>query len=259
MQQAKISIIMATYNRANYIKEAIESILRQSFRDWELVVIDDNSVDNTEEIIMSYMEKDSRFIYIKNLERQGVGRARNIGIAKSQGKYIAILDSDDVWHDREKLEEQYNYLETHPDYVIVGGDAIIIDENGKVTGKITCFHGDKEIRRKILAQNRLVHSGVLYRRDIYEKCGKYDEKLAVGEDYDLWLKMGLYGKIECLNKSMVLYRKHSGNESMLKIGRSLKHNIEVIDKHKEHYPNYLWASIRRRARFLAAKLIFWRK
>ncbi len=254
--EPKISIITATYNRGNYIGQAIESVLVQSFQDWEMIIIDDNSADNTEEIIKFHMQADDRFVYIKNMKRQGVGRARNLGIEKARGKYIAVLDSDDAWHGKDTLQKQYDFLENNPDYVLVGGDAIVIDEKGKEIGKIISFHEDYDIRQTLLIQNRFVHSSVLFRKDIYDKCGKYDEGIMVGEDYDLWLKMGKCGKMKCLSEFVVKYRKHAGNESALKFERSLKCNIEVIDKYQNDYPNYFWASLRRRLRYLALKLMF---
>jgi glycosyltransferase involved in cell wall biosynthesis len=203
------------------------------------------------------MEKDPRVKYVKNMDRQGVGRARNIGISKSEGKYIAILDSDDFWCDKQKLQMQVSFMDQHPEYALISVDALVVDGNGKEIGEICNHCTDKKLRANILFQNKIVHSGILFRSDMFEQVGRYDESLTVGEDYDLWLKLGKLGKFENIDHKMVAYRKHnSGQESTARIHRSLKHNIEVINRHKDAYPNFFIANIRRQLRYLLAKLLF---
>lgn len=257
MDRPAVSIICATFNRGNYISEAIDSVLAQTFGSWEIIIIDDNSQDQTEQIVSSYIEKDARVKYVKNMERQGVGRARNIGISHAEGKYIAILDSDDYWCDKQKLQMQVDFMERHPEYALISVDAMVVDGSGKEIGSICNHCTDKKLRNNILIKNKIVHSGILFRKDMYEAVGRYDEKLAVGEDYDLWLKLGKIGKFENIDHKMVAYRKHnSGQESTARIHRSLKHNIEVIGRYKDHYPNYFFANFRRQLRYFLAKLLF---
>ena len=125
-----ISIIILTYNRAGFISEAIKSALEQSFSDWELIIIDDASQDNTREIAEDYAKKDSRIKYFRNDEHLRISKSRNKALGLARGEYVAVLDSDDVWSDRDKLKKQYEFLERNKDYVLVGGGVIVIDEFG---------------------------------------------------------------------------------------------------------------------------------
>ncbi|KKT73909.1 MAG: Glycosyl transferase family 2, partial [Microgenomates group bacterium GW2011_GWA2_44_7] len=126
-----ISIITITRNRAGFISEAIESALEQSFPDWELIVIDDASEDNTREIVEEYIVRDSRIKYFRNDEHLRISKSRNKALSLALGEYVAVLDSDDVWSDRDKLKKQYGFLEGNKDYVLIGGGVIVIDEYGK--------------------------------------------------------------------------------------------------------------------------------
>ena len=133
MDKNLISIIIITRNRAGFISKAIESALGQSFPDWELIIIDDASQDNTGEIIKSYIAKDARIKYFRNDEHLRISKSRNKALSLARGEYVAVLDSDDVWSDRDKLKKQYEFLERNKDYVLVGGGVIVIDEFGKET------------------------------------------------------------------------------------------------------------------------------
>src|SRR3972149_6250546 len=166
-----ISIIILTYNRAGFISEAIESALGQSFSDWELIIIDDWSQDNTKEIVESYVKKDGRIKYFKNNEHLRISKSRNKALGLARGEYIAVLDSDDVWSDRDKLKKQYEFLERNKDYVLVGGGVIVIDEHGQETKRYFNRESDEDIRWKILFQNQFAHSGVMFRCEAALKAG----------------------------------------------------------------------------------------
>src|SRR3989338_2915164 len=146
----KISVIIITYNRAQYIGAAIDSIVGQTFSDWELVIIDDASTDNTAEIAIKYAAQDSRIKFHHENINLGITKARNLALRLAQGKYIAVLDSDDVWADSEKLQKQYNFLENNTDHVLVGGAVIVINENGQETNRYKNSATDTAIRAGIL-------------------------------------------------------------------------------------------------------------
>src|SRR3989344_8883541 len=177
MDKNLISIITITRNRAGFISEAIESALEQSFPDWELIVIDDASEDDTREIVEEYIVRDSRIKYFRNDERLYISKSRNKALGLAQGEYVAVLDSDDVWSDRDKLKKQYEFLERNKDYVLVGGGVIVIDEFGKETRRYFNRESDENIRGKILFQNQFAHSSVMFKRDVALKVGGYDENL----------------------------------------------------------------------------------
>ena len=249
-----ISIIIITHNRAGFISEAIESALGQSFSDRELIIIDDASSDNTREIAENYAKKDGRIRYFRNNERLHISKSRNKALGLARGEYVAVLDSDDVWSDRDKLKKQYEFLERNKDYVLVGGGVIVIDEFGKETRRYFNRESDEDIRWKILFQNQFAHSGVMFRREAALKAGGYDDSLNIGEDYDLWLKLGTLGKMANLKEYLLKYRVHGGNITLKRI-EALKNNIAIIRKYKNRYPNYYLAYARRALRSLIYRLI----
>jgi len=242
-----ISINIATYNRGRFITEAIESVLAQTFNDWELIIIDDASTDNTAEIVRPYLA-DPRIKYLKNETNQNISLTRNRGLKESQGKYIAILDSDDLWCDQEKLTKQYDFLEKNPDHCLVGTGIIVVDEQGQEKSRYLNPETDKEIRNKILAKNTFAQSSVLYRKEAVLEVGSYNPNLNGIEDYDLWLKLGTKYKLANLPSYSLKYRIHGGNISLTDRWRLMKINLELIKKHHDDYPNFTLAILRRYSR-----------
>ena len=128
---SKVSILMTTYNRAEFLPKAIDSIIFQTFKDWEFVIVDDCSTDNTQEIIKEYMKLGLPIKYVRNEENIGVIKSRNLALSLCSGEYITVLDSDDEWIDKEKLQKQVEFLDKNSDYVLCGGGAIIVNEGGE--------------------------------------------------------------------------------------------------------------------------------
>jgi len=251
--QSLVSVIILSYNKAQYLKEAIGSVLFQGFHDFEIIVINDASEDNTENIVKDLMEKDSRIRYFKNETNLGIVKSRNLALSFCEGEYVAVLDSDDIWIDKDKLKKQVEFMENNPDYVLSGGMAKVIDENGKETGKIIYQKEDKEIRKKILLSNQFVHSAVIYRKSIAEMVGGYGE-YGVGEDYDLFLKMGLKGKFANLPEVLVSYRRYPSGVTWKNRVFSAKEHLKIIKKYKGKYPNFYLAMIKAYLRIFLAFL-----
>ena len=235
---SQVSIVTLTHNRGTYIREAIESVLNQNFRDFELIIIDNASSDNTVSIVNEYIKKDKRIRLIRNNVNLKIPNARNLGIREAEGKYIAVLDSDDVWLDKDKLKKQVNFLETHQDYALIGGRVVVIDEDGKKINEYLNPQDDLEIRQRILIKNPFTHSSVLFRKNTVLELGGYDEDLGVSEDYDLWLKIGKHWKFANLGEYLIKYRVHQqGITSQQKL-LAAKNTKKLIQKHKDSYPNY---------------------
>ena len=251
---SSISIIIITHNRAGFISEAIESALGQSFSDRELIIIDDASSYNTREIVESYASEDERIKYFKNNEHLHISKSRNKGLSLASGKYIAILDSDDVWCDKDKLKKQYQFLEKHNDYALVGGGVIVIDEKGKEIKRYLNPYADDKIRKQILVKNPFAHSSVMYVRDFIKEIGGYNEDLSGIEDYDLWLRIGIEWKFFNLNDYVLKYRVHGSNISVLERLRLMQSNLFLINKYNKNYPNFYFAWIRRSARLVLFKI-----
>jgi glycosyltransferase involved in cell wall biosynthesis len=229
---------MATYNQAQFIKRAIESIVSQSYKNIEIIVIDDGSTDNTKEILCSYIKnKKIRYIYQKNL---GPAAARNTGIRNSQGKYIAILDSDDYWIHSQKIEKQVEFLENNPDCVVAGGGLITKDEKSKEIRKYLYPETDEQIRKAILIRNPIAHSTVMFKKRDWESVGGYGKvNLWFSEDWNLWLKLGRLGKFYNFQEYFSYGIKHTGSISRKNIRKSLLSDIELRRKYRKYFPNFL--------------------
>src|ERR1035437_3593349 len=182
----QISIVTITRNRAGFIAKAIESVLKQGFSSWELLILDEDSNDGTEAIVEAYMSKDNRIEYHKNTSTLGISKNRNLGLSKARGKYIAVLDSDDEWVDNDKLQKQFDFLEKNQDYVLIGSNIKIVNEKGELIENTNFKTEDTDIRKKILISNQIPHSSVMYRKETADKIGGYDNKLSCVEDLDLF-------------------------------------------------------------------------
>lgn len=189
--------MLPTYNGAKFISQAIRSVLDQSFSDWELIVVDDGSTDDTARIVQDFVAHDQRIIYVKNDQNYGIQRSLNNGLERARGEYIARLDDDDQWVDTHKLSQQVAFLDLHPDYVLVGTGAIVADEQGRELSRFLNPVDDKKIREIILGKNCFTHCSVMFRKDAALRFRGYSENRNVlhVEDYDLFLKLGTIGKL----------------------------------------------------------------
>jgi glycosyltransferase involved in cell wall biosynthesis len=203
MFNAKISIVMPAFNAGRYIREAIVSVLCQTFTDFELIIINDGSTDHTSDIIASFTDK--RIYEIKN-PHQGVAASLNTGLAHAQGKYIARFDADDICHPQ-RLETQFNFLEQHPDYVLVGSDAEYMMEDGEHLFRFFCAaHTDNEIRQQVYISCPFIHSAVMYNREAVIKAGGYPVHAHNFEDYLLWTQLLSQGKLRNLPEPLLKVR-----------------------------------------------------
>jgi len=248
-----VSVLMTTYNRAAYLSQAIDSLVSQTFNDWELVVVDDCSQDNTALIINEYQKIGLVIKYIKNEKNLGIVQSRNLALSLCAGKYVAILDSDDVWTDKQKLRKQVEIMENNSELVLCGGMAKVIDEDSREIGKIIYQEKDKEIRKKILLRNQFIHSAVIYRKKIAEMIGGYGG-YGVGEDYDLFLKLGLKGKFLNLPDFLLNYRRHPSGITWKNRVFSAKEHLNVILNYKGVYPNFYQAMLKAYLRIVLAFL-----
>ena len=234
----KVSVIIPTFNDSGKIRKAIDSVLDQTFKDFEIIVIDDGSKDNTKDLLNYYIES-NKIIY-EYQENRGVNVARNRGITISKGFYIAFLDSDDEWIDKDKLLKQIEFLDNNPGYVLVGTGVVLMDLSGKEITRYMMPENDKDIRKKFLRINCFINSSVLFKKNAIEIVGNPDSLL---EDYDLWLRLGSVGNMANLNRYSVSYSlKREGVNTRNKILR-LKENLSLAYKYKNIYPGYWQAFI----------------
>jgi glycosyltransferase involved in cell wall biosynthesis len=199
----KITVLVPAYNAEKYIGKAIDSVLAQTFTDFELLLINDGSTDATEAIIRSYTDERIRLI---NQTNQGIAAALNMGMLNANADLIARFDADDICMP-ERLMLQYNFLQEQPDYVIVGADADYIDMNGDFV--FTCHlpaHNDEDIRDLALHKCPFIHSAVLFRKEPIMRAGAYNTNAYAFQDHLLWSKVIKLGKACNLPRALLQVR-----------------------------------------------------
>ena len=207
-----VSVVMPAYNSEKYISEAIESILNQSFKNFEFIIVDDCSTDATFKIIDGYAKKDNRIIVLKNKSNLNVAKSRNRGIARAKGKYIATMDSDDEALPS-RLQDQWDYLNSGRDIAICIGNINIINENGEFQYTREYPIYDKDLKRKVYRYNPFPNPTTVCLKTVYEKIGGYDSSYALNEDFDFWLRAGVYYKFGNCGKVVLGYRVTSNSAS----------------------------------------------
>jgi glycosyltransferase involved in cell wall biosynthesis len=198
----KVSVIIPAYNRLPMLNEALDSVLTQDFKDFELIVVDDGSTDGTEEEIKRY---GGRVKLLQHSENRGVSAARNRGVLRARGKYIAFLDSDDLWVKR-KLKIQVAFLDDNPHYPLCYTDEIWIRKEKRVNPKVKHSKYSGWIFEKCLPLCIISPSSVVMRRKLFSKVGLFDEALPVCEDYDFWLRVSARFPIFFINRKLIVKR-----------------------------------------------------
>ncbi|MDD5363159.1 MAG: glycosyltransferase family 2 protein [Ignavibacteria bacterium] len=234
-----VSIVLPTYNRLNWLLKSIDSVIEQTYENWELLVIDDISDDGTKEKMEEICLQDKRIHYhrLPVTKEPGISKFLNYGIKTACGTYIARLDDDDRWCDREKLAKQIKFLENNSDYVLVGGGVIAINDKEEEIFRYLENETDKDIRKKALLSNPMTHPTVLFRKDIAMTVGGY-QSWAYAEDWDLWLRMGRHGKLYNFPEYFAYYLMAGQNISLRNQRGAAKMIFEILKTHKNYYPNF---------------------
>lgn len=210
----KVSIVMPAYNAGGFIAEVIATITNQSFKDFELIIIDDGSTDNTAAIVKHLAKLDDRikYFYQKNNGSARLGETLNTGIAKAKADLIARADSDDPWF-LDKLHLQVEFMDANPDYIIVGGGTEIINEAGRYQNFLPGPLDDEDHRRSMTLYTTIAHGSVMFRKKQFETVGGY-RNVHTAEDLDLWQRMSDHGKIFNITTPLFQYRRNSSGISM---------------------------------------------
>jgi len=224
---------MLTYNRAHFVREAVLSVISQTYANWELIIIDDGSKDDTKSVIENLGDK--RIRYIKHEDNLGLHARRRQSLSYVTGEYTAVLDSDDYWTSPTKLASQVDFLEENKDHVVVGTMTKLIDAAGKDLGTCNFAASDTEIRKRILIRNQFTHSSILIRTEALKRTGGYQPTLA--EDLELILQLGNLGQMANLNSYATAHRVHSDSENDhgLKMVGAVH---QIIFNYRNFYPNY---------------------
>jgi glycosyltransferase involved in cell wall biosynthesis len=209
----KVTVLMAVYNGERYLREAIDSILGQTFTDFEFLIVNDGSTDSSRDIIISY--RDSRIRLIDNPENMGLTKSLNRGLAQVRSEYVARQDADDISYDS-RLEKQIEFMDLHPEVVLLGTQARLIDERGRCR-KFPIFYSDKAtsaegIRWQLMFDAGFIHTSVIFRKSIvFDVLAGYDNKYITGQDAELWSRLAFNYEIRNLAERLVGYRPHSAS------------------------------------------------
>lgn len=213
---APISVVMPAFNAEQYIAESIQSILDQSFHNFELIIIDDASTDRTLEILYEYAKKDSRIRVFNNEKNLGIAGNRNLGVSLALGKYLAWQDADDISLSY-RLEQQYHFLETHPEVGIVGG-YLELFSGDNILGVRRYAEGDLALRKSIFKYSPVAQPAAMIRKDVLDGVGIYDLSYPPAEDLDMTFRIGMISKLANIPRILIRYRVSATSAT----GKSLK-------------------------------------
>ena len=212
---SRISVIMSVHNGEKYIEESVKSILNQTYKNYEFLIIDDASTDKTFQILKKFVKKNKKIKIFKNFKRLGLTKSLIKLIAKARGKFIARLDADDISL-KNRLKIQKNWLTKSNSNALIGSSAFKINENSEIIGKFNLENLDHDkLIDKLLFKNYFLHSTVMFRKEFYEKSGGYNSKYIFAQDYDLWCKISKIGRIKNLDMNLVSLRIHPKSISII--------------------------------------------
>ncbi|WP_315786854.1 glycosyltransferase family 2 protein [Fischerella sp. JS2] len=222
----KVSVIIPAYNSMTYLPKTLESVLRQTFTDFEVFIINDGSSDNIVEWALQIADPRVRLISQPN---QGVSVARNIGITHAQGEYIAFLDADDLWEPT-KLEKQVRCLEDNPAVGLVYTWTNFIDESDQPTGVSIVSHAEGNVWEQIVVRDMIsTGSSPMIRRECFATVGVFDANISIGEDRDMWSRIAALYLFAVVKEPLTLYRRHSRNTTQN--SNTIVHELhQVIEK-----------------------------
>ena len=200
-----VTVLLAVHNNSESIGPAIESILRQTYTDWDLLIIDDASTDDTPKVLQTSGLRDPRIKVIHNDVKLGLPASLNQGWKQAIGDLIARMDADDISLPR-RFALQVSYLKTHADVAVLGGGAEVIDEEGRFLGVALRPETHRILVSKIYKENPFIHPSVMMRRSFLDALGGYDERLRRAQDYDLWLRGYRSYRYHNLPEAIIRYR-----------------------------------------------------
>ena len=223
IQKPTISVIMPVFNAGHFIDQAIASIRQQTFKDFELIIINDASTDNSEEIIKKHAQEDNRIILTENQENLGQARSRNKALDIARGQFVAIMDADDVSLPN-RLELEYEFLQNHQDVVLVGSGSELINENNRILGKKIPPIESEMINYRLLFGNPMVASTVMFRTNIIREFGGYKHEYQHAEDYYLYCLCAAKYKVANIQDILVQYRQSPSSVTIISASRQVQLN-----------------------------------
>ena len=249
----KVSILMCVYNGEIHLREAVESILNQSFKDFEFVIVDDGSTDSSWQILTEYSIGDSRIVLIQNEKNLGLEKSLNKGLAATKGEYFARQDADDV-SIANRLQLQVDFLDNHPEVGALGTCVEYIDDRSHTTGTNSLPTDHESLQSLLLFNNFMHHSTLMVRRSLMQKLEGYNEDMRYVEDYDLWWRLSCLSRLATLpdillkrrldNRPRIskLYREKQLHNSFEISFKAVRESLgkELSDLDREAYERFWW-------------------
>lgn len=233
-KRPKISVVLPTYNRAQLLKRSIQSVLDQTYKDFEVIVVDDGSTDNTEEVVRRLIIKDKRVRFIKFKENKGANAARNAGIRASRGKFVAFQDSDDVWNPI-KLAVQIKVLNKAPKEVgAVYCAWRVVGEKSKIMPPKRILNKSGNIHKVLLRGNFITTQVVVLKKDCFRKVGLFDENLPRYQDWEMWIRVAKYYNFKFIDKLLVIQYMQKKSISANREAQVLATGY-ILEKHKDDF------------------------
>jgi glycosyltransferase involved in cell wall biosynthesis len=229
IQNPIVSIVLPVYNAELFLAETLDSILRQTFSNFEVIAINDGSTDSSLGILKEYAKKDARIVIIDQ-KNMGLVKTLNSAISSARGTYIARVDADDPSFEN-RLELQVEVLDKNSNIVLVGGGFEIIDENGFFIETVHAPTREEDIRRAMLIRNPFGHAGVMFTKKAFKDTGGYSDDCGPTEDYDLWVRLSHVGNITSIPQPLYRYRivqsgiSQSASEEQAKFTKKITENL----------------------------------
>lgn len=215
MSKVSISVLMPAYNAQEYLDASIQSILDQTFRGFEFIIVDDYSTDRSWEIIKKYARKDKRIVTLRNKRNLRTTVTLNRGLELAKGKYIARMDADD-WSYPDRLQKQYKFMEKHPEVGVSGGIIEVCDENLKVINLRRYPLDDSGARKIIFRYSPFAHPATIWRMKDLKTVGGYNKNIPLSQDYELYFRIGKVSKFGNLKDTLLKLRTHSDSSSIVR-------------------------------------------
>jgi glycosyltransferase involved in cell wall biosynthesis len=242
-----VSVVTATFNMGNYLSETVRSVLSQSYQNFEMIVVDDGSQDNTQEVMKSFLN-DPKIRYVRLDRNRGQTAAKNRGLAEAKGRYVGFVDADNLWKPF-KLEHQLPLFKNSERIGVVYSDAEYIDENGKILPYKKRNYHEGLITNELLLSNFVNFNSALVRRECIQEVGGFDENLSMGIDWDLWLRISTRYEFAFLPEQTYSYRLWANQMSHQKKKR-FQNAMKILDKFEQKYSGFVALKTLQEARAL---------
>lgn len=229
MKVPKISVVMPCHNSIAYLNQAIESILNQTYYDFEFVIVDDASADETWESLQLYVQKDKRIKIFHNKVNLGIAATRNFGLSQTSGEYYVVMDHDDISLPQ-RFERELSFLERNKDYAVVGCQVEVIDENSRIVGVRKYKISNTEIFSIISLKSPLCNPATMIRKACLMEFNGYDVNFSGSEDYDMWFKLATKYKLANLDETLFQYRISQKQMKTRSVRKLLEYTQEIKKK-----------------------------